>query len=125
MSRPGTAIDCGAMQPSADPRLESFSAVTGELLGSVRAMPPREVAAAPLMAGNGVVLKPSPHAALAAERIGRVFARAGLPEGLLQIAHGHADVGVALVDTPAAQVRYTGSVAAGRDVLEVCARRIK
>jgi acyl-CoA reductase-like NAD-dependent aldehyde dehydrogenase len=72
-----------------------------------------------------VVLKPSPHAALAAERVARVFARAGLPEGLLRIVHGHADVGMALVDTEVAQVRYTGSVAAGRDVLEACARRIK
>ena len=52
------------------------------------------------MAGNGVVLKPSPLAALAGERIARVFARAGLPEGLLRIVHGHADTGAALVDAP-------------------------
>ena len=44
-----------------------------------------------LMGGNGVVLHPSPLAALAAERIARVFARAGLPEGLLQIVHGDAE----------------------------------
>jgi acyl-CoA reductase-like NAD-dependent aldehyde dehydrogenase len=36
-------------------------------------------AAVALMAGNGVVLKPSPHVPLCAERIARVFARAGLP----------------------------------------------
>ena len=53
------------------------------------ATPLGDVAVA-LMAGNGVVLKPSPHAALAGERIARVFARAGLPEGLLRVVHGHA-----------------------------------
>ena len=47
------------------------------------ATPLGDVAVA-LMAGNGVVLKPSPHVPLCGERIARVFARAGLPEGLLQ-----------------------------------------
>jgi succinate-semialdehyde dehydrogenase/glutarate-semialdehyde dehydrogenase len=98
----------GVLSPTAEP----FATPLGDVAVS-------------LMAGNGVVLKPSPHAALAAERIARVFARAGLPEGLLQIVHGHADVGMALVDSDVAQVRYTGSVAAGRNVLEACARRIK
>src|SRR3954453_17747639 len=53
------------------------------------------------MAGNGLVLKPAALAALAGERIGRIFARAGLPEGLLRIVHGHADAGRALVASPA------------------------
>ena len=44
------------------------------------ATPLGDVAVA-LTAGNGVVLKPSPHAALAGERIARIFARAGLPGG--------------------------------------------
>src|SRR3954470_14238445 len=78
-----------------------------------------------LMAGNGVVLKPSPLAALTGERIVRLFARAGLPEGLLRIVHGHADTGRALVDSSVAQVRFTGSLAAGRDVGEACARTLK
>jgi succinate-semialdehyde dehydrogenase/glutarate-semialdehyde dehydrogenase len=88
------------------------------------ATPLGDVAVA-LMAGNGVVLKPSPHAALAGERIGRVFARAGLPEGLLRIVHGHRDTARALVDAPVAQVRFTGSLEAGRDVGEACARGLK
>ncbi|MCU0313833.1 MAG: aldehyde dehydrogenase family protein [Solirubrobacteraceae bacterium] len=78
-----------------------------------------------LMAGNGVVFKPSPHAALAGERIARVFARAGLPEGLLRVVHGHADTGGALVEAPVAQVRFTGSLRAGRVVAETCARQLK
>jgi acyl-CoA reductase-like NAD-dependent aldehyde dehydrogenase len=88
------------------------------------ATPLGDVAVA-LMAGNGVVLKPSPHGALAGDRIGRVFLRAGLPEGLLQIVHGHADTGRALVEAPVDQVRFTGSTAAGRQVLEECARGLK
>src|SRR4051794_9426384 len=51
------------------------------------ATPLGDVAVA-LTAGNGVVLKPSPHAALAGERIARIFTRAGLPEGLLRVVHG-------------------------------------
>jgi succinate-semialdehyde dehydrogenase/glutarate-semialdehyde dehydrogenase len=89
------------------------------------ATPLGDVAVA-LMAGNGVVLKPSPLAALAGERILRLFTRAGLPEGLLRIVHGHADTGRALVDARTiAQVRFTGSLAAGRDVGEACARSLK
>ncbi|HMS62507.1 MAG TPA: aldehyde dehydrogenase family protein [Solirubrobacteraceae bacterium] len=88
------------------------------------ATPLGDVAVA-LSAGNGVVLKPSPHAALAAERIARVFARAGIPEGLLRVVHGHADVGGALVDAPVAQIRFTGSMRAGRAVAESCARQLK
>ncbi len=78
-----------------------------------------------LMAGNAVVLKPSPQAALTGERIARVFARAGLPEGLLRVVHGGARTGRALVDAPVAQVRFTGSYDAGRAVGEACARAVK
>jgi succinate-semialdehyde dehydrogenase/glutarate-semialdehyde dehydrogenase len=88
------------------------------------ATPLGDVAVA-LMAGNGVVLKPSPHAALAGERIARVFARAGLPEGLLQVLHGHADTGIALAGGAVRQVRFTGSLDAGRAVLETCAAELK
>ncbi|HYF28223.1 MAG TPA: aldehyde dehydrogenase family protein [Baekduia sp.] len=88
------------------------------------ATPLGDVAVA-LMAGNGVVLKPSPHAALAGERIARVFVRAGLPEGLLAVVHGHGDAGRALVEADVDQVRFTGSLRAGRGVLEACARGLK
>jgi succinate-semialdehyde dehydrogenase/glutarate-semialdehyde dehydrogenase len=88
------------------------------------ATPVGDVAVA-LMAGNGVVFKPSPYACLAGERIARVFARAGLPEGLLRVVHGHADTGSALVNARVAQVRFTGSADAGRAVGEACARGVK
>src|SRR6476469_5691412 len=88
------------------------------------ATPLGDVAVA-LMAGNGVVLKPSPHAPLCGERIARVFARAGLPEGLLAVVHGHTDAGAALVSAPVAQIRFTGTARAGREVGEACARALK
>ena len=79
-----------------------------------------------LMGGNGVVLHPSPLAALAGERIARAFMRAGLPEGLLQVVHGAPRTARALVSAPdIAHVRFTGSSQAGRDVGEACARELK
>ena len=88
------------------------------------AQPLGDVAIA-LMAGNAVVLKPSPLAALCGERIVHVFARAGLPEGLLRVVHGGSAVGRALVDAPVDQVRLTGSADVGREVGEACARALK
>lgn len=78
-----------------------------------------------LLGGNGVVLSPSSQAALAAQRIARVFTRAGLPERLLQVIHGDADTARALIEGPVAQVVFTGSAVAGRAVGEICARRYK
>jgi len=79
-----------------------------------------------LMGGNGVVLHPSPLAALSGERIARAFMRAGLPEGLLQVVHGAPDTARAVVSAPdIAHVRFTGSWRAGRDVGEACARGLK
>ena len=49
------------------------------------AQPLGQIAGA-LLAGNGVAFKPAARAALAGERIARVLARAGLPEGLVRIA---------------------------------------
>jgi acyl-CoA reductase-like NAD-dependent aldehyde dehydrogenase len=72
------------------------------------------------------VLKPSPFACLCGERIGRLFARAGLPEGLLRIVHGGSATGRALVGDPGVQqVRLTGSAEVGREVGEACARALK
>ncbi len=79
------------------------------------AQPLGQIAGA-LLAGNGVAFKPAARAALAGERIGRVLARAGLPEGLVRIAHGGADVGIALAKSPVDKILFTGSPAVGRVV---------
>ena len=86
-------------------------------------IPMGEVALA-LMAGNGVVLKPASLTPLIGERIVRVFERAGLPEGLLQVVHGPG-TGAALAESSVGKVFFTGSVQTGRTVAEACARRLK
>jgi acyl-CoA reductase-like NAD-dependent aldehyde dehydrogenase len=82
-----------------------------------------EVALA-LMAGNGVVLKPASLTPLLGERIGHVFERAGVPEGLVRVVHGPG-TGAALVTSNVAKVFFTGSVETGRGVAEECAKQLK
>lgn len=79
------------------------------------AQPLGQIAGA-LLAGNAVVFKPAARACLAGERIGRVLARAGLPDGLVRISHGGSDVGVALAQSPVRKILFTGSPAVGRVV---------
>ncbi|HLH14758.1 MAG TPA: aldehyde dehydrogenase family protein [Solirubrobacteraceae bacterium] len=88
------------------------------------AQPLGQIAGA-LLCGNGVVFKPAARAALAGERIARVLARAGLPEGLVRVAHGGADVGVALAQARVQKVLFTGSPAVGRVVARACVSREK
>src|SRR5271165_842145 len=88
------------------------------------AQPLGQIAGA-LLAGNGVTFKPAARACMAGERIARVLARAGLPEGLVRIVHGGADVGVALAKAPVGKVLFTGSPAVGRVVARACVSREK
>src|SRR5215217_3880398 len=83
-----------------------------------------EVASA-LMAGNGVVLKPSELTPLIGQRIQDTFERAGLPEGLVRTVHGDGAVGQALVESSVAKIFFTGSVEVGRSVGVACASRMK
>ncbi len=85
-------------------------------------IPLGEVALA-LIAGNGVVLKPASLTPLIAEGIADMFARAGLPEGLLRVVHGPG-TGAALAESSVGKVFFTGSVPTGRSVAEACARRL-
>jgi acyl-CoA reductase-like NAD-dependent aldehyde dehydrogenase len=87
------------------------------------AIPLGEVVMA-LMAGNAVVLKPSELTPLTALKIGDVFKRAGLPEGLLQIVTGDGKTGAALVESGVDKIMFTGSVATGKRVAESAARRL-
>jgi succinate-semialdehyde dehydrogenase/glutarate-semialdehyde dehydrogenase len=88
------------------------------------AQPLGQIAGA-LLAGNGVVYKPAARASLAGEQIARVLARAGLPEGLVRVVHGGAEVGVALARSGVAKVLFTGSPATGRVVARECVSREK
>ena len=88
------------------------------------AQPLGQIAGA-LLAGNGVAFKPAARAGLAGERIARVLARAGLPEGLVRIVHGGAEAGVALAQAPVDKILFTGSPAVGREVARACVSREK
>ena len=78
-----------------------------------------------LMAGNGVVLKPSELTPLLGERIRIAFVKAGVPEGLIQVLHGDGEVGRAVVESSVRKVFFTGSVATGYAVGAACAERMK
>ena len=88
------------------------------------AQPIGQIAGA-LLAGNGVAFKPAARASLAGERIGRVLARAGLPEGLVRILHGGPETGIALAESGVGKILFTGSPAVGRAVARACVSREK
>ncbi len=85
------------------------------------------VVAPALALGNAVVLKPDPQTpVIGGAMFSAVFREAGLPDGLLQIVVGGADVGEALVtDANVNLVSFTGSTAAGRRVGELAGARLK
>jgi succinate-semialdehyde dehydrogenase/glutarate-semialdehyde dehydrogenase len=77
-----------------------------------------------LMAGNAVVLKPSEFTPLVADAIKRLFAGAGLPEGLLEIVQGDGSTGAALVDAKVDKIFFTGSVRTGKRIAASAAERL-
>ena len=76
------------------------------------------VVAPALALGNAVVLKPDPQTPVCGGAVfASIFNEAGLPDGLLQIVIGDAEVGEALVTDPAVDlVSFTGSTEVGRRV---------
>src|SRR5947209_3031765 len=99
---------------------EPFGVVAVIGAGSAPFAQPLGQIAGALLAGNGVAFKPAARAALAGEHIMRVLGRADLPEGLVRVAHGGADVGIALAQAPVHKVLFTGSPAVGRVVARAC-----
>jgi succinate-semialdehyde dehydrogenase/glutarate-semialdehyde dehydrogenase len=84
------------------------------------AIPLGEVVMA-LMAGNAVVLKPSELTPLVGVKIGDVFKRAGLADGLLEVVTGDGTTGGALVEAGVDKIMFTGSVATGKRVAQAAA----
>jgi len=85
-------------------------------------------AIAPALAlGNAVVVKPDPRASVAGGVVlARIFEEAGLPEGLLSVLPGGADVGEAMVADPnIAVIAFTGSTRAGRMIARAAASSLK
>jgi len=78
-----------------------------------------------LAAGCSVVLKPPPETPLTAYLLADAFAAAGLPAGVLSVLPGGRDIGAYLVRHPQVdKIAFTGSTAAGRQIMAECALRI-
>lgn len=85
---------------------------------------PATDAAAALLAGNAVILKPDSQSPLSALLLADLFAEAGLPEGLFTVIVGAGAVlGPTLVDT-VDYLMFTGSTATGRRLAATCADRL-
>jgi len=82
-------------------------------------------AAPALAAGCSVVLKPPPETPLTAYLLADALAAAGLPEGVLSIVPADREVGEHLVrHRDVDKIAFTGSTAAGRRIMALCAERI-
>lgn len=66
-----------------------------------------------LLAGNVIVFKPSEQTPAVAAYMGRLWAEAGLPDGVLNIAHGGGDVGRELAGADIDGLLFTGSAHVG------------
>ncbi|MBC9712520.1 aldehyde dehydrogenase [Streptomyces sp. TRM66268-LWL] len=78
-----------------------------------------------LLAGCTAVLKPSPEAPLDSYMLAEIANEAGLPEGVLSVLPADREVSEYLVAHPGVdKVSFTGSVGAGKRVMEVCARNL-
>jgi benzaldehyde dehydrogenase (NAD) len=85
------------------------------------------VVAPALALGNAVILKPDPQTPVCGGAMFEaVFREAGLPDGLLRVVLGGAEVGEAIVTDPNVNVvSFTGSTAAGRRVGELAGGLLK
>ncbi len=79
-----------------------------------------------LLAGDTLILKPSPQTPTVVEQVTKAFAEAGLPAGVLQYFHsGSPTVIESIVRNPlVAHVCFTGSVAGGLAVQKAAADRV-
>ncbi|HGH4336719.1 TPA: aldehyde dehydrogenase family protein [Pseudomonas aeruginosa] len=79
-----------------------------------------------LLAGNTLVLKPSPFTPYSALLFGEVAEEAGLPRGVLNIVTGGAEVGTLLSSDPRVDmVSFTGSEAVGISIMSQAAATLK
>lgn len=114
----------GSLLPSAQPgRLSMSRRVPVGVIGAITpwnspSVLGMRVVAPALALGNAVVLKPDPQTPVCGAAVfAAVFAEAGLPDGLLEVVIGDAEVGEALVTDPNTRVlSFTGSTEVGRRV---------
>ena len=77
-----------------------------------------------LMAGNTVIVKPSPHTPASAEMFVRILHEAGVPEEVLRVLHGGGDAASGLIDAGCELVSFTGSHPTGVKVMQAAAQTL-
>lgn len=78
-----------------------------------------------ILAGNTVVLKPSPNTPIATLRMGELL-QASLPPGVLNVVAGQNDIGQAMADHPDIdKIVFTGSTATGRKIMASASTSLK
>lgn len=79
-----------------------------------------------LLAGNTLVLKPSPYTPFSTLMLGDLARKAGIPKGVLNIINGEADVGSIITSDPRVDlVTFTGSERVGAAISAAAAPTIK
>jgi acyl-CoA reductase-like NAD-dependent aldehyde dehydrogenase len=79
-----------------------------------------------LAAGVTAVVKPAVLTPFSTQRIVELAKRAGLPQGVVNLVHGDVPVGSRLVEHPAVRaVSFTGSTAAGKEIMRSAAATLK
>ena len=78
-----------------------------------------------LVTGNTVVWKPAPHHPFCSQAIMVALLEAGLPEGVVNLVHGGAEVGNAIVNhAGVAAISFTGSTAVGQEIYRKVSARL-
>lgn len=79
-----------------------------------------------LVAGNSVILKPTPETAIDAMALGDIFNEAGLPKGVLSILPADRDISAYLTSVPAVdKIAFTGSTGAGIAIAQTAGAQMK
>ncbi|WP_449397577.1 aldehyde dehydrogenase [Chryseobacterium wanjuense] len=79
-----------------------------------------------LLAGNSVILKPTPETAIDAMALGDIFNEAGLPKGVLSILPADREVSAYLVSIPEVdKIAFTGSTRAGISIAQTAGAQMK
>ena len=123
----------GQLVPSVVPgRLSMLRRVPAGVIGAITpwnspSVLGMRVVAPALALGNAVILKPDPQTPVCGGAVFEaVFREAGLPDGLLHVVVGGAEVGEAIVTDPNVnRVSFTGSTATGRRVAVLAGERLK
>ena len=77
-----------------------------------------------LLAGNGVMYKPSEHAILTGLEVEKLLKQAGVPDHIFSVAIGAKEVGEALLDLPFDGYYFTGSYKTGQHIYNRVAHKM-